>query len=106
MSDTPGSETGTELTQDELDYLLEEKYNLVYSERLGRKVYTLDEWVDKDIFKRHKKLFGYTDIGWTVKHPKQLIRALVKEGVWDLDSKILENLAGNKKDLVEDVNEE
>ena len=106
MSDTPGSETSTELTQDELDNLIEEKYKLVYSERLGRKVYTLAEWVDKEVFKRHKKLFGYTDIGWTVKHPKQLIRALVKEGVWDLGSKILENLAGNEEDLGENTNEE
>ncbi|MCE7733275.1 MAG: hypothetical protein GPJ54_00260, partial [Candidatus Heimdallarchaeota archaeon] len=29
----------------------------------------------------------YTDIGWTVKHPKKLIRALVAEGVWNEGSK-------------------
>ncbi|MCE7735210.1 MAG: hypothetical protein GPJ54_10055 [Candidatus Heimdallarchaeota archaeon] len=42
-------------------------------------------WVEKSVFKRHKTLFGYTDIGWTVKHPKQLIRALIIEEVWKLN---------------------
>lgn len=74
-----------ELTEEQITSLIEKKYKLVYSERLGRKVYVLNEWVEKPVFKRHKKLFGYTDIGWTVKHPKQLIRALVEEGVWTLD---------------------
>ena len=69
---------------EEMDRLIENKYRLVYSERLGRKVYVLKNWVDKAIFKRHKKLFGYTDIGWTVKHPKQLIRVLVTETIWEI----------------------
>jgi hypothetical protein len=94
-----------ELSANEIDYLLEKKYKMVYSERLGRKVYSLIEWVEKPIFKRHKKLFGYTDVGWTVKHPKQLIRALVKEGVWQLEPEIREELAQlppEKKDMVDE----
>ena len=46
----------------------------------------LKDWIDKATFKRHKKLFGYTDIGWTIKHPKQLVRVLVAEGVWNLET--------------------
>lgn len=70
------------LSEEEIEQLMQAKYKLIFSEKLGRKVYTLIDWIDKPIFKRHKKLFGYTDIGWTVKHPKQLIRVLVAEGVW------------------------
>ncbi|MCY3411257.1 MAG: hypothetical protein INQ03_06410 [Candidatus Heimdallarchaeota archaeon] len=72
-----------QLSLDELEEIMKRKYKMVYSERLGRKVYVLKKWVDKPVFKRHKKLFGYTDIGWTVKHPKQLIRVLLIEGIWD-----------------------
>lgn len=73
------------INQQEMDHLIDSKYRMVYSERLGRKVYVLKKWVDKGVFKRHKRLFGYTDIGWTVKHPKQLIRALASEGIWGID---------------------
>lgn len=70
------------VSDDEISQLLEEKFKLVYSQRLAKKVYVLKEWVDKPVFDRHKKLFGYTDIGWTVKYPKQLIRVLIREGIW------------------------
>ena len=75
----------TEVSDSTVEQLMKTKYRLVFSEELERKVYTLFEWVDKSIFKKYKKLFGYTDIGWTVKHPKQLIRAHVSEGIWSLD---------------------
>ncbi|OLS24965.1 MAG: hypothetical protein HeimC2_20200 [Candidatus Heimdallarchaeota archaeon LC_2] len=71
-----------EISDSIVEQLMHSKYKLVFSEKLERKVYTLFEWVDKSIFKKHKKLFGYTDIGWTVKHPKQLIRVLISEGIW------------------------
>ena len=70
------------ISDEDMERLIEEKYKLVYSEKLDRKVFTLIDWIDKITFKKYKKLFGYTDIGWTVKHPKQLIRALVEEGIW------------------------
>lgn len=70
---------------EEINKIISLKLKLVFSERLGRKVYVLKDWIDKATFKRHKKLFGYTDIGWTIKHPKQLVRALVAEGVWNLE---------------------
>lgn len=70
----------------DLQSLLEKKYKVVYSERLDRDVYTLVDWVDKSVFKRYKKLFGYTDIGWTVKHPKKLARALLTDGIWNLST--------------------
>lgn len=79
MSDQNDNHT---LSEEDLNRLIEEKYKLVFSEKLERKVYTLVDWIDKSTFKKYKKLFGYTDIGWTVKHPKQLIRALVEEGIW------------------------
>ena len=94
-----------ELSANEIDYLLGKKYKEVYSERLGRKVYTLMEWVEKEVFKRHKKLFGFTDIGWTVKHPKQLIRALMKEGVWELEPIIREELAQMTQEMKDMVDE-
>lgn len=81
MSDTNYNHT---ISEEDVERLIEEKYKSVFSEKLDRKVYTLVDWIDKEIFKKYKKLFGYTDIGWTVKHPKQLIRALVNEGVWDI----------------------
>ena len=81
MSDPNDNHT---ISEEDMERMMEEKYNLVFSEKLDRKVYTLIDWIDKPTFKKHKKLFGYTDIGWTVKHPKQLIRALVAEGVWDV----------------------
>lgn len=43
-------------------------------------------WIDEPVFKRRKKFFGYTDIGWTVKHPEDLIKALVEEGVWSIET--------------------
>ena len=66
----------------DIERMMDEKYRKVYSEELGRYVFVIRSWVEKSVFKRHKTLFGYTDIGWTVKHPKQLIRALVTEEVW------------------------
>ncbi|MHA2033526.1 MAG: hypothetical protein ACW99Q_29505 [Candidatus Kariarchaeaceae archaeon] len=84
MSDPNDNHT---LTEEDMERLIEEKYKLVFSEKLGRKVYTLIDWIEKPVFKRYKKLFGYTDIGWTVKHPKQLIRALVSEGLWHTEDK-------------------
>ncbi|MHA2097109.1 MAG: hypothetical protein ACW99A_00375 [Candidatus Kariarchaeaceae archaeon] len=75
------------ISEEDMERLIDEKYKLIFSETLGRKVYTLIDWIDKSVFKKYKKLFGYTDIGWTVKHPKQLIRALVAEGVWDTNKK-------------------
>lgn len=81
MSDTDNNHT---ISDEDIERLIHEKYKSVFSEKLDRKVYTLVDWIDKEIFKKHKKLFGYTDIGWTVKHPKHLIRALIEEGVWDL----------------------
>ena len=51
------------LSNDLMEKIIEEKYRQVYSDRLGRKVYVLKSWVSKPVFKRHKKLFGYTDIG-------------------------------------------
>lgn len=68
-----------------IDRLMKCKYKLIFSEKIERKVYTLIEWIDKSLFKKYKKLFGYTDIGWTVKHPKQLIRALIFEGIWSAE---------------------
>ncbi|MCE7734254.1 MAG: hypothetical protein GPJ54_05195 [Candidatus Heimdallarchaeota archaeon] len=79
MSDTNDNHT---LSDEDIERLIEQKYKTVFSEKLDRKVYTLIDWIDKEVFKQHKKLFGYTDIGWTVKHPKQLIRALVEAGIW------------------------
>ena len=75
----------TEVSDSIVEQLMQTKYRLVFSEELERKVYTLFEWIDKSIFKKYKKLFGYTDIGWTVKHPKQLIRALISEGIWSIN---------------------
>ena len=75
----------TEVSDSIVEQLMQTKYRLVFSEELDRKVYTLFEWIDKSIFKKYKKLFGYTDIGWTVKHPKQLIRALISEGIWSIN---------------------
>jgi len=75
----------SEITDTVIQQLLDKKYKMVYSERLGRKVYVLIDWVEKDVFNRHKKLFGYTDVGFTVKYPKQLIRALLIEGIWLID---------------------
>lgn len=95
-----------ELTEKEIEYYLEKKYRKVYSERLSRKVYTLIEWVNKDVFKRHKKLFGYTDIGWTVKHPKQLIRTMIREGIWELDPEISDKLAVNDEEFIDSSNDE
>ena len=65
-----------------VEQIMNTKYRLVFSEKLDRKVYTLIDWIDKSTFKRYKKLFGYTDVGWTVKHPKRLIRELITEGIW------------------------
>ena len=75
-----------EMLDEEISKLISLKLKLVFSERLGRKVFVLKDWIDKSTFKRHKKLFGYTDIGWTIKHPKQLVRALVAEGIWILEN--------------------
>ena len=83
MEEESGSQN--ECSEEEIITLMDKKYKLVYSERLGRKVYVLREWIDKSVFKRHKKLFGYTDIGWTIKYPKQLIRVLVQEEIWSLE---------------------
>jgi hypothetical protein len=74
----------SKISEEDMERLINEKYKLIFSEKLGRKVYTLIDWIEKPVFKKYKKLFGYTDIGWTVKHPKQLIRALVAEGVWNV----------------------
>lgn len=74
-----------DLDLDQIDLLMEEKFRKTYSDRLGKDVYVLIEWLEKLIFKKHKKLFGYTDIGWTVKEPKKLIRELIKEGVWTIE---------------------
>jgi hypothetical protein len=71
-----------QIENEEIESLLDKKFKLVYSHRLAKKVYVLKEWVDKPVFDRHRKLFGYTDIGWTVKYPKQLVRILLKEGTW------------------------
>ena len=79
MSDTNSNQV---ISDEDIERLIEEKYKSVFSEKLDRKVYTLIDWIDIEVFKKHKKLFGYTDIGWTVKHPKQLIRALVADGIW------------------------
>ncbi len=75
----------TEVSALVTERLMKCKYRLIFSEKLERKVYTLIEWIDKPLFKKYKKLFGYTDIGWTVKHPKQLIRALISDGIWSAD---------------------
>ena len=75
-----------EMSDEEINKIISLKLKLVFSERLGRKVFVMKDWIDKPIFKRHKKLFGYTDIGWTIKHPKQLVRALVAEGIWVLEN--------------------
>lgn len=88
MNEQVGDNGSTELNNAEIEYLVKQNYKMVYSERLGRNVFQLKDWVDKSVFKRHKKLFGYTDIGWTVKHPKQLIRALISEGIWVLAPEI------------------
>ena len=88
MNEKVGDNDSTELSMSEIEFLVNQNYKMVYSERLGRKVYQLIDWVDKSVFKRHKKLFGFTDIGWTVKHPKQLIRALISEGIWVLPTDI------------------
>jgi len=63
--------------------LVEEKFKLEYSPKLGRKVYVLKTWLDKSTFERHKHLFGYLDIGWTVKYPRHLTRIMVIEGNWN-----------------------
>jgi hypothetical protein len=75
-----------EMSDEEINQIISLKLKLVFSERLGRKVFVLKDWIDKSLFKRHKKLFGYTDIGWTIKHPKQLVRALVAEGTWVMEN--------------------
>lgn len=67
--------------------VVEEKFKRQYSEKLGKKVYVLKKWLDKDIFERHKDLFGYTDIGWTVKAPRHLARVLLLEEIWESDMK-------------------
>lgn len=66
--------------------LLEEKFRLVYSERVGTEVYVLIDWLEKSIFKKYKNLYRYTDIGWIVRHPKQLIRSLIRDGIITLPS--------------------
>ena len=80
MSGTNNNHT---ISDEDMERLILVKYKSVYSEKLDRKVYTLIDWIDKEVFKKYKKLFGYTDIGWTVKHPKQLIRALIADGIWN-----------------------
>lgn len=70
----------------DLERMMEKKFKVVYSERLEKDVHVIKIWIDEPVFKRHKKLFGYTDIGWTVKHPEDLIKALVEEGVWSIEA--------------------
>lgn len=62
--------------------LMKDKYRKVYSERLDKYVYVMKHWVPKPVFKSYKQLFGYTDCGWTVKHPKTLIKILIDDGTW------------------------
>lgn len=76
------------MDETELTRMMEEKFKIVYSERLGKNVHVIKTWVEEPVFKRHKKLFGYTDIGWTVRHPQDLIKALVEEGIWSLEKKM------------------
>lgn len=65
-----------------IDTLIDNKFKQEYSAKLGKQVYVLKQYLDKEVFERHKRLFGYTDIGWTVKYPRHLCRVLVKEGIW------------------------
>ena len=62
--------------------LVTQYFTMEYSPKLGKKVYVLKTWVDKAIFERYRRLFGHTDIGWTVKHPRHLARVLYIEGIW------------------------
>jgi len=66
-----------------IEHLVETKFKEEYSSKLGRKVFVLRQWLDKELFEQHKDLFGHTDIGWTVKYPRHLARVLVIEGIWD-----------------------
>ena len=65
--------------------VVDEKFKLEYSAKLGKKVYVLKQWLEKGQFERHKRLFGHTDIGWTVKYPRHLARVLLIEGIWKVD---------------------
>lgn len=71
-----------DVPEEVIDELLNEQYTLVFSEKLQKKVYVLKVWIEKPLFKKYKKLFGYTDIGWTVKHPRNLTKALIYEGIF------------------------
>ena len=70
--------------EDQLKQLVKMKYRKVFSIRLDKYVYVLRNWVDRSVFKGNKKLFGYTDIGWTVKHPLELTKIMLELGHWDL----------------------
>ncbi|MDH5404408.1 MAG: hypothetical protein OEY49_18050, partial [Candidatus Heimdallarchaeota archaeon] len=56
-------ETNEDIPIEEMERIMELKYRRVYSERLARKVYVLIDWIEKPLFKKYKRLFGYTDIG-------------------------------------------
>ncbi|MFV2014865.1 MAG: hypothetical protein ACC656_05535 [Candidatus Heimdallarchaeota archaeon] len=40
------------ISDEDMERLIEEKYKLVYSEKLDRKVFTLIDWIDKITFKK------------------------------------------------------
>ena len=73
-----------ELPNFHMKAILDSKYKYVYSTLLSKRVYVLNTLLPKTLFKKHKKLFGYSDIGWTVKDPKKLTTTLLEEGIWDL----------------------
>lgn len=86
-------------SEEEIEFLLSTKFKIVYSQKLDRNVYTLIEWVEKSVFKKYKKLFGYTDIGWTVKHPKQLSRALLSENIWKVEPENVSKFIKEKQEI-------
>ncbi len=71
------------MKEEHLKSIMNQRYKKIYSERLDKYVYVLRGWVPKDTFKKYKQLFGYCDVGWTVKHPKTLIKLLIEDQLWD-----------------------
>jgi len=74
-----------ETTDGRIAHAIEKYLKIQRSDRLDKDVYVLIDWLDISIFKANKKFFGYTDIGWTVKHPELLASKLLHQKIWSVD---------------------
>ena len=94
-----------EMSSLQMKAILDSKYKYVYSTLLRKRVYVLNTLLSKALFKKHKKLFGYSDIGWTVKDPKKLTITLLEEGIWDLSKNSSDYPETSVPELELDLNE-